>query len=214
MKNILDKIEQHPIIPVFYEDDLDQCKFIVTSCYSAGIRVLEFVNRGINALKNFEELVKFRNENFPDLLLAIGTIKTKKEAEDFLKIGADFIVSPIINPEIAEVTIQKNILWIPGVMTPTEIAKAEELNVPLVKLFPSHLLGPTFLSSISPLFSSLKFMPTGGIDIEENTIKDWFTAGVSAIGMGAKLFKDIDKDQEILNSRIHQITDWIQQAKA
>lgn len=188
MQHILSKIESSPIIPVYYHDDIDQCIQILKSCYTGGIRVFEFVNRGPAAFNNFKQLLKYRNENFEDLTLGIGTIKTKQQALDFLDIGAEFIVSPIVKPEIAEATLKKNILWIPGCMTPTEIALAEELGAPLVKLFPGDALGANFLKGIKPLFPSLKFMPTGGVSLEEQNLSEWFQAGVSAVGMGSKLF--------------------------
>lgn len=167
MNELIKKIESYPIIPVFYHDDLDICKNMLDGCYKGGIRIFEFVNRGSKALENFKKLNEYRNQNYPDLTLAIGTIKTKEEAISFLEIGADVIVSPIINIEIAEVTLNKNILWIPGVMTPTEIALAEKIGAPMVKLFPGDVLGTTFLNAIKPLFPTMKFMPTGGVKLEQ-----------------------------------------------
>jgi 2-dehydro-3-deoxyphosphogluconate aldolase/(4S)-4-hydroxy-2-oxoglutarate aldolase len=188
MHTILSKIESSPIIPVYYHDDINQCIDILKSCYNGGVRVFEFVNRGPEAINNFKALLRYRDENFKDLYLGIGTIKNKQQALDFLNIGAEFIVSPIVKAEIAEVTLKNNILWIPGCMTPTEISLAEELGAPLVKLFPGDALGANFLKGIKPLFQSLKFMPTGGVSLDEQNLTDWFKAGVSAVGMGSKLF--------------------------
>lgn len=209
MKEIIKKIEQHPVIPVYYNDDIVLCKNILDGCYEGGIRVFEFVNRGAKALENFAALVEYKNQKYPDLTLAIGTIKTAQQAKDFLAVGADFIVSPIVKSEIAEVTLAKNILWIPGAMTPTEIALAEELGAPLVKLFPGDLLGTSFLKAIKPLFSTMKFMPTGGVKLEEKNISDWFNAGVTSVGMGSKLFENADTNPELLKQRVIQIFDWI-----
>ncbi|UIR56398.1 bifunctional 4-hydroxy-2-oxoglutarate aldolase/2-dehydro-3-deoxy-phosphogluconate aldolase [Sphingobacterium sp. SRCM116780] len=190
MNTILSAIESAPIIPVYYQDDIDNCIQILQRCYDGGIRVFEFVNRGSEATRNFQLLKKYRDENLKDLKLGIGTIKSKQEALDFLNLGAEFIVSPIVKPEIAEVTLKNNILWIPGCMTPTEISVAEELGAPLVKLFPGDALGPNYLKAIQPLFPSLKFMPTGGVLLDEKNLTDWFNAGVSAVGMGSKLFSN------------------------
>ena len=190
MNTILSAIASAPIIPVYYHDDIDNCIQILQRCYDGGIRVFEFVNRGSEATTNFQLLKKYRDENLKDLKLGIGTIKSKQQALDFLDLGAEFIVSPIIKPEIAEVTLKNNILWIPGCMTPTEISIAEELGAPLVKLFPGDALGPNYLKAIQPLFPLLKFMPTGGVSLDEKNLTDWFNAGVSAVGMGSKLFSN------------------------
>ncbi|QNL50543.1 bifunctional 4-hydroxy-2-oxoglutarate aldolase/2-dehydro-3-deoxy-phosphogluconate aldolase [Olivibacter sp. SDN3] len=192
MKTIQESIEhikRFPVIPVYYNDDPQTCIAILDACYQGGIRVFEFVNRGTRALANFEQLKSYRDEHLPTLQLGIGTIKQADTAAEYLELGADFIVSPIINPSIASITLQKNILWIPGCMTPTEIHKAEELGAPLVKLFPGSTLGPDFLKAIKPLFRDMLFMPTGGVNPDQLSISKWFDAGVSAVGMGSKLFE-------------------------
>ena len=191
---LLNFIEEYPIIPVFYNDDLEICKNILKSCYEGGIRVFEFVNRGTKAKNNFCELLNYKEQNFPDLILGIGTILNKDTALDFLRLGAQFIVSPIFKEELAQVAIEKDCLWIPGCMTPTEIIVANEAGCQLIKLFPGDTLGPGFLKSIRPLFPQIKFMPTGGVEVSEENIKTWFAASVSAVGLGSKLFK-ISQDE-------------------
>ena len=186
--NTLQTIQEHPVIPVFYHQDPRTCVDVLTACYDGGIRVFEFTNRGEHAPHNFKILLDHRNAHFPDLKLGIGTIKTPAQAEDYISLGADFIVSPIIKSEIAKVSSDRCILWIPGCMTPTEINYAEELGAPLIKLFPGDTLGPGFLKAIKPLFPALKFMPTGGVDLDKDNIDGWLNAGVSALGFGSKLF--------------------------
>jgi len=185
----IEQIKQYPVIPVYYHDDIETCIAIVNACYQGGIRVFEFVNRGSKALENFKQLKAYRDEHLQGLLLGIGTIKRPDQASDYLAAGADFIVSPIIKPSIATVTLEKGVLWIPGCMTPTEINTAEDLGAPLVKLFPGSSLGPDFLKAIKPLFPDMRFMPTGGVNPDQASISTWFDAGVSAVGMGSKLFE-------------------------
>lgn len=188
MNKTLDYILKYPVLPVYYHDDAKTCIDVVHACYKGGMRVFEFVNRGVHALDNFKELLGFRQKHAPDLLLGIGTIKNADTAKRYIEAGADFIVSPVVKEAIAEVTLAKDMLWIPGCMTPTEISLAEDLGAPLVKLFPGDTLGPGFLKSIKPLFPDMRFMPTGGVVPEQRSIALWFEAGVSAVGMGAKLF--------------------------
>lgn len=189
IKTTLNHIQNHPIIPVYYNDDVNTCISIVQACYEGGIRAFEFTNRGKKAAENFAALVDYKNKNLPELYLGIGTIKTVEEAKQYVKLGADFIVSPVVNPAIAEITLQKDILWIPGCMTPTEVSVAENAGAPLIKLFPGSIVGPDFLKNIKPLFPSLLFMPTGGIGLEKESLDAWFSKGAVAIGLGSNLFQ-------------------------
>lgn len=189
IKTTLNHIQSHPIIPVYYNDDVNTCISIVQACYEGGIRAFEFTNRGSKAIENFAALVDYKNKHLPELYLGIGTIKTVAEAEQYIQLKADFIVSPVVNPAIAEVTLQKDILWIPGCMTPTEVSIAENAGAPLIKLFPGSIVGPDFLKNIKPLFPSLLFMPTGGIGLEKESLDAWFSKGAVAIGLGSNLFQ-------------------------
>ena len=207
---VLDVIKQYPVIPVYYNDDPDQCIDVVKKCYAGGIRIFEFVNRGSKALENFKILLDYKNQYLPDLKLGIGTIKTAQQAKEFAEAGTEFLVSPIIKPEIAAIAKQYNLEWIPGCMTPTEIALAEELDVKLVKLFPGDTLGPNFLKAIKPLFPNLKFMPTGGVDTTKESIQSWRQAGVFSVGLGSKLFAapTDTTDENWLENRCIQLLEW------
>ena len=208
--NILDTIEHYPIIPVYYNDDVDKCIETLKNCYAGGIRVFEFVNRGEKALENFKALLAYKNQHITDLKLGIGTIKTAQQAKDFADAGTEFLVSPIVKAEIAGVAKEYNLEWIPGCMTPTEIALAEELNAKLVKLFPGDTLGANFLKAIKPLFPNLKFMPTGGVDTTEESIKSWREAGVFSVGLGSKLFAvpNDSSNENWLAERCSKLLEW------
>lgn len=211
MNTILDKINNYPVIPVYYHDDSSKCVEILQACYDGGIRVFEFVNRGPKAMENFQILLEYKKRNLPDLFLGIGTIKDREKAKDFIQLGAEFIVSPIIEPSIAQETLEKGILWIPGCMTPSEIAVAEKLGASLIKLFPGDTLTPKFLQAVKPLFPALKFMPTGGVDVAENNIQEWFSAGVFSVGLGSKLFQAPENATDFtwLAQRCQLVLSWI-----
>ncbi|ETZ22522.1 ketohydroxyglutarate aldolase [Pedobacter sp. V48] len=187
--NTLEIIGKYPVIPVYYHEDKDTCINVLKASYAGGIRVFEFTNRGEHAPENFKAMLEYRNAHFPDLKLGIGTIKTVAQADQYISIGADFIVSPIVKQDIAKLAFTNGLLWVPGCMTPTEINFAEELGASLVKLFPGDTLGPGFLKAIKPLFPALKFMPTGGVDVNKENIDSWLNAGVAALGFGSKLFQ-------------------------
>lgn len=210
MNNILKKLGEVPSIPVFYHDDSVHCIEILQAVYDGGIRLFEFVNRGDKALENFKILIDYKNKHLPELTLGIGTIKTAAQAQLFLDAGAEFLVSPIVTESIAKVAKENNVLWIPGCMTPTEVAFAEQLEAPLVKLFPGDTLGPSFLKAIKPLFRHTLFMPTGGVQVDENNIREWFNAGVYAVGLGSKLFEEPADASDLswLTERCKKLVNW------
>ena len=191
-KIILQSILDQGMLPLFYWESPTVSVEITRTLYKAGVRALEYTNRGKAALENFRLLKKTFSTEAPDLYLGIGTIKTVEEAKAFIEAGADFIVAPIVNTEVAALTARTEMLWIPGCMTPTEIHQAQQLKAAVIKIFPANILGPEFVSSIRELFPGQLFIPTGGVELNRNNIDAWFKAGVCAVGMGSKLIsKDI-----------------------
>lgn len=183
----LNLILEQGTLPLFFYKDAEVSLEITRTLYKAGVRVFEYTNRGPEALENFKLMRQLANAEMPDLELGIGTIKSVKEAQDFLAAGADFIVSPIINPKVGQLALEADLLWIPGCMTPTEIYLAQENEAALIKLFPANILGEAFLTSIKELFPGQLFIPTGGVELTKENISGWFKAGVSAVGLGSKL---------------------------
>jgi len=197
-KAVLNSILTQGVLPLFFYEDAEVSLQITRTLYKAGIRVLEYTNRGKQALDNFKVLKKAQKKEMPDLNLGIGTIKNISEAEAFVDAGADFMVSPITNSEVAKAAQKYKLLWIPGCMTPTEIYAAQKHGAELIKLFPANILGPGFVSSIKELFPGLIFMPSGGVELNAENITAWFHAGVGAVAMGRKL---ITKD--VLENRLY-----------
>lgn len=213
---VLKTIVNQGLLPLFFHSDAALCLEVVKTLYKAGIRTLEFTNRGEAALENFAYLKKESGASCPDLLLGIGTIKTVDEARAFIKAGADYIVCPVVNPEVAQVSAEAGLLWIPGCMTPTEIFTAQQQQAALTKIFPANILGPAFISSIRELFPNQLFMPTGGVEIEMENLNSWFRAGVCAVGMGSKLIStDILKNRnfDLLYANTIKAMELIQQVK-
>lgn len=192
MEGIIKRIAEQGILPLYFHADPAVSIEVLKALYAAGIRAVEYTNRGEAALANFEQLKETRDRELPELLLGIGTIKRRKDAKAFIKAGADFIIAPGMIEEVAEAVHKEDMLWIPGCMTPTEIIRAEEAGAKLIKLFPGNLLGPSFVTAIKELFPGLYFMPTGGVEVNKDNLTGWFKSGVIAVGMGSKLItKDI-----------------------
>ena len=194
---ILKLIPEQGILPLYFNKDAEVSVNILHSLYKAGIKTIEYTNRGEAALKNFAKLRDICDKELDGMYLGIGTIKNAAQAQSFVDAGADYIISPGLVEEVIPVAEKHHLLWIPGCMTPTEIIKAENLGAKVIKLFPGNLLGPSFLSGIKELFPNLLFMPTGGVELTKENIGGWFKAGVCAVGMGSKLIsKDIMEDKK------------------
>ena len=196
-EDTLKVITEQALLPLFFYEDADVSLDIVRTLYRAGVRVIEYTNRGPEALDNFKVLVKAAETEMPDLHVGIGTIKNTQQASDFIDAGAHFIVCPVVDLEIGKLVHEAGLLWIPGCFSPTEINLASQNGAGLIKLFPANLLGPAFMSAIKDLFPGQLFIPTGGVEIEAANISSWFKSGVCGVGMGSKLIsKDILKNKD------------------
>jgi 2-dehydro-3-deoxyphosphogluconate aldolase/(4S)-4-hydroxy-2-oxoglutarate aldolase len=175
------------MIPVFYHANIEVAKAVLDASYRGGVRVFEFTNRGGNAFEVFTQLLKHAQQ-YPDLILGIGTVMNAEVTKKFIEAGAHFIVSPILKAEMATVCKQHDKLWIPGCATLTEIVTAKDLGAQVIKIFPGSVLGPGFVSAIMPVVPGLQLMPTGGVEPTETNLSGWFKAGVVCVGMGSQLF--------------------------
>ncbi len=184
---VIDVITGQGILPLYFNADEEVSVEILRAVYRAGIKAIEYTNRGDAALANFKKLVEVKNVEMKELLLGVGTVKNLSQVKDYIDAGADFLVSPGFVKEIADYAVANNIFYAPGCMTPSEIIAAENAGVRFIKLFPGDMLGPKFLSTIKDIFPKLLFMPTGGVDTTKESIEGWFNAGVCAVGMGSKL---------------------------
>jgi len=180
-------IIEQGMLPLYFNADETVSVEVLRAIYKAGVKAVEYTNRGEAALSNFKKLVEIRNAEMQGMLLGVGTIKNMEQAEAYMAAGADFLVSPGFVPDVAAYAVSKDLFYAPGCMTPTEIIAAENAGIKFIKLFPGNMLGPEFLSGIKDIFPKLLFMPTGGVDTTRENIEGWFKAGVCAVGMGSKL---------------------------
>jgi 2-dehydro-3-deoxyphosphogluconate aldolase/(4S)-4-hydroxy-2-oxoglutarate aldolase len=206
---LLKLIPEQGILPLYFNKDEETSVELLRSLYSAGIRAVEYTNRGEAALNNFKAMRKVVDSELEGMYLGIGTIKDGKMAQTFINAGADYIICPGLVESVAEVADKHDLLWVPGCMTPSEIIKAETLGAKMVKLFPGNILGPGFMSAIKELFPNLLFMPTGGVELDKANIEGWFKSGVCAVGMGSKLVsKDVMENKkyaELISSTIEAL---------
>lgn len=213
---ITDTIVQQGILPLYFNADETVSIEVLRAIFRAGIKAVEYTNRGEAALANFKKMVAVRNNEMKDLLLGVGTIKNLDHAKNYMVAGADFLVSPGFVAEVASYANEKDVFYAPGCMTPSEIIAAENAGIKFIKLFPGNMLGPEFLSGIKDIFPKLLFMPTGGVDTTRENIESWFKAGVCAVGMGSKLISKKlmeQKDYATIEKHTIEVLELIQSVK-
>ena len=187
---VAQKMKETGMVPLFYNQDVELCKNIVKACYDGGARLFEFTARGDFAHEVFRELMKFSIKEMPEMILGVGSVTDAAAASLYLQMGANFIVTPVFREDIAIVCNRRKVLWSPGCGSLTEIAKAEELGCEVVKLFPGDVYGPQFVKGVLAPQPWTSIMPTGGVSPTEESLKQWFDAGVVCVGMGSKLISD------------------------
>ena len=175
------------MVPLFYHADLEVCKQVVKACYDGGARLLEFTNRGDFAHEVFGELNKYVLRELPGMMMGVGSVTDVGTTALYLQLGANFVVTPVLREDIALACNRRKVLWSPGCGSLTEICRAEELGCEIVKLFPGGIYGPSFVSAIKGPQPWTSLMPTGGVSPDMASLKAWFSAGVTCVGMGSQL---------------------------
>ncbi|MDU1904109.1 MAG: bifunctional 4-hydroxy-2-oxoglutarate aldolase/2-dehydro-3-deoxy-phosphogluconate aldolase [Dysgonomonas sp.] len=180
------------MVPVFYHNDLETAKQVVKACYEGGVRAFEFTNRGDFAHEIFGELVKWAAKECPDMILGIGSIVDAGTASLYLQLGANFVVGPLLNPDIFKVCNRRQVAYVPGCGSVSEVGYAQELGAEVVKVFPGDVVGPGFVKGLKAPMPWSNIMVTGGVTPAEDNLSKWFSAGVNCVGMGSNLFpKDV-----------------------
>jgi len=187
------------MVPLYYHSDVALGKEILKACYLGGARLLEFTNRGDYAHEVFGELNKYCAKELPEMILGVGSVTDGGTASLYLQLGANFVVTPVLREDIAIVCNRKKVLWSPGCGSLTEICRAEELGCEIVKLFPGGTYGPEFVKAILGPQPWTSIMPTGGVSPTRESLKSWFDAGVTCVGMGSQLIsKQVIKDRDFV----------------
>lgn len=209
----LNYIKKTKVVPVFYDPSPEVSIEVASACYRGGIKILEFTNRGDFAWEVFRDLEKYCKSNLPEMILGAGSVSDSTMADMYISMGANFIVGPLTNKGVSKSCNRKKIPYMPGCLTPTEISKAEEMGCDVVKVFPADSLGgPSFVKSILAPMPWSWIMPTGGVDMETDSLKKWFSSGVFSVGIGSKLFTSEimkNKDWKLLESQCKKLTETL-----
>ena len=185
---VLTKMAAAPMVPVFYHKDVEIAKKVVKACYEGGVRAFEFTNRGDFAHEVFAEVRKFASTECPELALGVGSVVDAPTAALYMQLGADFVVGPLFNPEVAKMCNRRCVPYTPGCGSVSEVGFAQEAGCDLVKVFPGDVLGPKFVKGLMAPMPWSKLMVTGGVEPTAENLSAWFKAGVFCVGMGSKLF--------------------------
>ncbi len=186
---VFNAMQKAPMVPVFYHTDLAVAKEVVKACYAGGVRAFEFTNRGDFAHEIFGELNKWAAKEYPEMVLGIGSIVDAGTASLYLQLGANFVVGPLLNPDIFKVCNRRQVAYIPGCGSVSEIGFAQELGAEVVKVFPAgNVGGASFVKNVKAPMPWSSIMVTGGVEPTEENLTAWFQAGVSCVGMGSNLF--------------------------
>lgn len=185
---VLNKMGATGVVPVFYHQDVAVAQKVMKVCYDGGVRVFEFTNRGDFAHEVFAQVVKYAATECPDLALGVGSIVDASTAALYLQLGANFVVGPLFNPEIAKVCNRRQVAYIPGCGSVSEVGFAQEAGCEVCKVFPGDVLGPKFVKGLLAPMPWSRLMVTGGVEPSRENLSSWLEAGAFCVGMGSKLF--------------------------
>ncbi|MCW9706569.1 bifunctional 4-hydroxy-2-oxoglutarate aldolase/2-dehydro-3-deoxy-phosphogluconate aldolase [Fodinibius salsisoli] len=204
------------LVPLFYHQDVEVAKEVLTACYQGGARLLEFTNRGDFAHEVFGELNKFAARELPKMILGVGSVVDGATAAQYMQLGANFVVTPMLKEDVARTCNRRKVMWAAGCGTLTEINRAEELGAEIVKAFPGSQLGPGFVKAVTGPCPWTSIMPTGGVTAEEDNLRGWFEAGATCVGMGSKLVTKQflkDRDYDGLQDHVQDTLQLIKEIK-
>lgn len=214
---VLNAIVETGLVPVFYNGDLAVSKQIVAACAAGGAKAVEFTNRGDRAWNVFTQLVEWAEKSQQAVILGVGSVIDAPTAALYISSGANFVVGPVLNPEVARLCNRRKVAYMPGCGSASEVSEAEELGVEIVKVFPgAEVGGPGFVKAVLGPMPWTRIMPTGGVDATEESIQGWFRAGVTCVGIGSKLItKELvaSGNYEGISSRVASVLAWIRNTR-
>ena len=162
-KTCFQKIEEIGIIPVICPADQTELNVLLDAIADTDVRVIEITLRN----EFSTTAIKYIKENHPELTVGAGTVNTEAKLEDAIDCGADFLVAPGIAEFAHKYVKERGITFIHGVATPSEILHLYNLGYRVMKLFPAEISGGTrALTLYASAFSDVRFIPTGGITVE------------------------------------------------
>jgi 2-dehydro-3-deoxyphosphogluconate aldolase / (4S)-4-hydroxy-2-oxoglutarate aldolase len=178
----LQRVLDTGIVAILRAPSSEQLTNVARALFEGGIDVIEVTFTVPGAL---EILAAVKKELGNRVLLGAGTVLDPETARAALLAGAEFLVSPALDPDVIRLCNRYDKLVMPGAFTPTEILAAWEAGAGIVKVFPSDAVGPSYLKALKGPFPQIRLMPTGGVNLQ--TLPEFIKAGACAVGVGSSL---------------------------
>ncbi|MER2262931.1 MAG: bifunctional 4-hydroxy-2-oxoglutarate aldolase/2-dehydro-3-deoxy-phosphogluconate aldolase [Psychrobacillus sp.] len=203
--SVLDQLKDCPIIPVLRKIPYEKSASIIQALYDGGIRAVEITMDTENA----EDMIREAVETFSGrMLVGAGTVLTIEDCERAMDAGAQFLVAPNFNSDVLAYAVEKNIPFIPGVFTPSEMVQADRAGAAMVKLFPASTLGPGFIKDVKGPLGHIDILTTGGITKE--TVRSYLDAGAVSVGAGSALVRKEFLEREDWAGLSAEVRAWLE----
>jgi len=207
----LQKLVDNGVFAVIRMTDSKKLMKVIEAVSKGGVKNIEITMTVPNAVEIIRELVK---TNSGDSIIGAGTVLTKEDAKAVIEAGAQFVVSPIMNPEVIATCKELDIPCMPGCYTPTEVIAGWKAGGDIIKVFPATTLGPRYFKDLLAPFPYLKLMPTGGVSI--TNVHEWVNAGALTVAIGGDLLDKkaiAEENWAALTERAQTLTDNFKNAK-
>lgn len=181
-KTVVEKIKELGLVSVIRGPSVNLTLKMVEALVEGGVLAIEITYSTPNA----EDVVTQLDKRFGEkIVLGMGTLTKPAQVKTALAAGAKFLVSPVCEPGLVKAMTSSGAATMIGALTPTEVFSTFEAGADVVKVFPGSLTGPSYIKALHGPFPQIPMMPTGGVSADN--VKDWFAAGVIAVGAGSEL---------------------------
>lgn len=187
--SIVENIMENKIVAVIRGNDKEEALNIIEGAIEGGIKLIEVTYTN----KDASEIIKSLVGKYKDVVIGAGSVLNVDTAREAIKAGSEFIVGPNFDELIGDYCTEKNVEYIPGCFTPTEIVNALNSGVKVVKLFPGEALGPSYIKAIKAPIKNVKIMVTGGVNLEN--LNEWLNSGADSVGIGSILTSGANSDR-------------------
>jgi len=182
-EQVLDKFAEIRACAVLRTPTSEACPKAMQAAIDGGFKIVEFTLTTPDCLQHLSD---FRTKYDGDVMVGCGTILTPADAEKAIDAGSEFIITPVMLPDVIEWCKERNIVCVPGCQTPTELVMAYRHGAPLQKLFPGVTGGPMWVKAVSSALPFLSINPTSGVDLDN--AGDYLKNGAASVGLVAPLF--------------------------
>ena len=206
-----DRFSSAPLVAILRGYGVGQASEIAKALHAGGFKNIEVT---MNSVEPEKQIALIKELVGNEMNVGAGTVCTLEDLDRALSAGAQFIITPIVVPEVIQACKAKEVPVFPGAFSPTEIYQAWSLGADIVKVFPARRLGAKYFKDVLGPLNQIKLMPTGGVDI--STVADFIKAGASAISVGSTLIDSTlvkEKRWELLQQKAEAFLEALHSAQ-